>query len=44
LALALGLVLLSVVLFLNVLISAVRRWRMRVDGISAMPVQSAGAL
>ena len=44
LALALGLVLLSVVLFLNVLISAVRRWRMRVDGISVMPVQSAGAL
>jgi tungstate transport system permease protein len=44
LALALGLVLLAVVLFLNVLISAVRRWRMRVDGISAMPMQSAGAL
>ena len=44
LALALGLVLLAVVLFLNVLISAVRRWRMRVDGIFAMPVQSAGAL
>lgn len=44
LALALGLVLLGVVLFLNVLISAVRRWRMRVDGTAAMPVQSAGTL
>ena len=44
LALALGLVLLSVVLFLNVLISALRRWRMRVDGAAAMPVQGAGAL
>ena len=44
LALALGLVLLAVVLFLNVLISAVRSWRMRLDGMAAMPVQSAGAL
>ena len=44
LALALGLVLLAVVLFLNVLISAVRSWRMRVDGMTAMPVQSAGAI
>jgi tungstate transport system permease protein len=44
LALALGLVLLGVVLFLNVLISAVRRWRMRVDGMVNLPVQSAGAL
>ncbi len=44
LALAVGLVLLSVVLCLNVLISAVRRWRMRMDGMANMPVQSAGAL
>lgn len=37
LALALGLVLMTVVLLLNVLISAVRRWRQRMDG--ADPVQ-----
>jgi tungstate transport system permease protein len=44
LALALGLVLLSVVLLLNVLISAVRRWRMRADGMGYLPVQGAGVL
>ena len=44
LALALGLVLLSVVLLLNVLISAVRRWRMRVDGMATLPMTHAGAL
>ena len=44
LALALGLVLLGVVLCLNVMISALRSWRMRVDGMVKLPVQSAGAL
>jgi tungstate transport system permease protein len=39
LALALGLVLMSVVLLLNVLISALRRWRQRIDGAGADPVQ-----
>ncbi len=39
LALALGLVLMTVVLLLNVCISLLRRWRQRVDGASADPVQ-----
>jgi tungstate transport system permease protein len=39
LALALGLVLMSVVLLLNVLISWLRRWRQRIDGAAADPVQ-----
>jgi tungstate transport system permease protein len=39
LALALGLVLMSVVLLLNVLISFLRRWRQRIDGAGADPVQ-----
>jgi len=39
LALALGLVLMSVVLLLNVLISALRRWRQRIDGAGSEPVQ-----
>ena len=39
LALALGLVLMSVVLLLNVLVSALRRWRQRIDGAGADPVQ-----
>ena len=39
LALALGLVLMSVVLLLNVCISALRRWRQRLDGAGADPVQ-----
>ncbi len=39
LALALGLVLMSVVLLLNVLISVLRRWRQRIDGAGADPVQ-----
>ena len=39
LALALGLVLMAVVLLLNVLISALRRWRQRIDGACADPVQ-----
>jgi tungstate transport system permease protein len=38
LALALGLVLMSVVLLLNVLVSALRRWRQRIDGAGADPV------
>ena len=37
LALALGLILLTVVLLLNALISAVRRWRERLDGGVAVP-------
>jgi tungstate transport system permease protein len=39
LALALGCVLMSVVLLLNVCISAMRRWRQRIDGASTEPVQ-----
>jgi tungstate transport system permease protein len=39
LALALGLVLMSVVLLLNVLISFLRRWRQRIDGAGTDPVQ-----
>ncbi len=39
LALALGLVLMSVVLLLNVCISVLRRWRQRIDGAGADPVQ-----
>ena len=39
LALALGLVLMSVVLLLNVLISMLRRWRQRIDGVGSDPVQ-----
>jgi tungstate transport system permease protein len=39
LALALGLVLMTVVLLLNVLISTLRRWRQRIDGAGADPVQ-----
>jgi len=39
LALALGLVLMAVVLLLNVGISALRRWRQRVDGAGTDPVQ-----
>jgi tungstate transport system permease protein len=39
LALALGLVLMSVVLLLNAFISALRRWRQRTDGAGAEPVQ-----
>jgi tungstate transport system permease protein len=39
LALALGLVLMSVVLLLNVCISALRRWRQRTDGSGSDPVQ-----
>lgn len=39
LALALGLVLMSVVLMLNVCISILRRWRQRIDGSGAEPVQ-----
>jgi tungstate transport system permease protein len=39
LALALGLVLMAVVLLLNVCISLLRRWRQRIDGSGADPVQ-----
>jgi tungstate transport system permease protein len=39
LALALGFVLLIVVLALNVCISMLRRWRQRIDGSGADPVQ-----
>ncbi len=39
LALALGFVLMSVVLVLNVCISLLRRWRQRMDGAGAEPVQ-----
>ena len=39
LALALGFVLMSVVLLLNVCISALRRWRQRLDGSGTDPVQ-----
>jgi tungstate transport system permease protein len=39
LALALGFVLMSVVLLLNACISALRRWRQRIDGAGADPVQ-----
>ena len=39
LALALGFVLMSVVLVLNVCISVLRRWRQRIDGSGADPVQ-----
>ena len=39
LALALGVVLMSVVLILNVCISLLRRWRQRMDGSGADPVQ-----
>jgi tungstate transport system permease protein len=39
LALALGVVLMSVVLLLNVCISLLRRWRQRIDGSGADPVQ-----
>ncbi len=39
LALALGLALMSVVLLLNVCISALRRWRQRMDGAGIEPVQ-----
>ena len=40
-ALALGLVLMAVVLLLNVCISLLRRWRQRIDGSGADPVQGA---
>ena len=36
---ALGFVLMGVVLVLNVCISALRRWRQRIDGSGADPVQ-----
>ncbi|MEY4439083.1 MAG: hypothetical protein RIQ36_547 [Pseudomonadota bacterium] len=39
LALALGFVLMTVVLLLNACISALRRWRQRIDGAAAEPVQ-----
>ncbi len=39
LALALGLVLMTVVLLLNVCISLLRRWRQRIDGAGVDPVQ-----
>ena len=39
LALALGFVLMSVVLLLNACISMLRRWRQRIDGAAAEPVQ-----
>lgn len=39
LALALGAVLMGVVLLLNVCISALRRWRQRIDGAGADPMQ-----
>ncbi len=39
LALALGFVLMSVVLLLNACISALRRWRQRMDGAATEPVQ-----
>jgi tungstate transport system permease protein len=39
LALALGFVLMSVVLLLNACISALRRWRQRIDGAASEPVQ-----
>jgi len=39
LALALGFVLMSVVLLLNVCISGLRRWRQRADGSVADPIQ-----
>ncbi len=39
LALALGFVLMTVVLLLNVCISALRRWRQRIDGAASEPVQ-----
>lgn len=39
LALALGLILMSVVLLLNACISALRRWRQRIDGSAADPVR-----
>ena len=39
LALALGFVLMSVVLLLNACISVLRRWRQRIDGAAAEPVQ-----
>jgi tungstate transport system permease protein len=39
LALALGFVLMTVVLVLNVCISALRRWRQRIDGAASEPVQ-----
>ena len=39
LALALGLVLMSVVLLLNVCISLLHRWRQRIDGVGADPVK-----
>jgi tungstate transport system permease protein len=41
LALALGLVLLAVVLCLNILVAAVRSWRLRVDGSASDPLQKA---
>ena len=43
LALALGLVLMGVVLLLNVCISALRRWRQRMDGAGIEPVQGVSA-
>ena len=42
LALALGLVLMTVVLGLNVLISLLRRWRQRLEGTAAQPLRSEG--
>ncbi len=39
LALALGFVLMTVVLLLNACISALRRWRQRIDGAASEPVQ-----
>ena len=42
LALALGLVLMTVVLCLNVLISVLRRWRQRLDGMGQEPLRMEG--
>jgi tungstate transport system permease protein len=41
LALALGLVLLTVVLCLNILVAALRSWRLREDGSTSDPLQKA---
>ena len=40
-ALALGLVLLTVVLCLNILVASLRSWRLREDGSTADPLQKA---
>ena len=43
LALGLGLVLLGVVLLLNAVISMLRAWRERVDGLASAPARAWGA-